>query len=280
MIQVEEASAELQEFRESVNLDPERLRDIDARLSAIHAMARKHKITAEHILEHYQKLCIEAEKIEHVQQALSVIHQKISEAKGQYQKAALLLRASRKKALKQLSKLITQSLHTLEMSQGQFEVKLVELETINKYGMDEIEFLVTTNPGHPLQPLRKIASGGELSRISLAIQVITAQKMTTPTLIFDEVDVGVSGKTAEIVGKMLRQLGSHTQVLCVTHLPQVAAQGHHHYKVEKQQGKNSTTTKIYALDASGKVAEIARLLGGIHITKNTLAHAEEMLAGV
>lgn len=187
--------------------------------------------------------------------------------------------ASRKAACQVLVQAITKSMQTLEMKNGRFEIQINSKTHYTAQGIDDIEFMVTTNPGHPPQPLRKIASGGEMSRISLAISVITAQKITLPTLIFDEVDVGISGKTAEIVGNLVRDLGKHAQVLCVTHLAQVAAKAHHHFKVEKQQTKESTRTMIVELDAKQRIQEIARLLGGITITENTLAHAKEMLAG-
>ena len=171
------------------------------------------------------------------------------------------------------------------MPNGHFKISFVASpeKSENKvifspHGIDQVEFLVSTNPGIPLQPLRKIASGGELSRISLAIQLITSQKQSTPTLIFDEVDAGISGKTAETVGKLLRQLSKNAQVLCITHLPQIAVQGHHHFNVLKKQSQDNTTTCIVPLVSSARVQELARMLGGAIITERTLAHAEEMLA--
>lgn len=170
------------------------------------------------------------------------------------------------------------------MPNGQFNIafkeKPVTPDAFSPNGLDDIDFLVSANPGQPLLPLRKIASGGEMSRISLAIQVITAEKMTIPTLIFDEVDAGISGKTAETVGKLLRKLSASTQVLCVTHLPQIAALGHQHYKVEKTQTVDTTTTHITPLAFADKIQEIARLLGGAQVTKHALAHAKEMLETV
>ena len=163
-----------------------------------------------------------------------------------------------------------------------FEIKSEGLKHANPspYGSEAINFLVTTNPGQPVGLLKKIASGGELSRISLAIQVITAQKMATPTLIFDEVDVGVSGKTAATVGQLMRELGANAQILCITHLPQVASQGHLHYKVEKLQTAEATSTQIYPLQAPQRVQELARLMGGREITAEALAHASKLLETV
>lgn len=287
LIQLEEAANELIAFKETLHADPTRLMSIDQRLSQIHALARKHRISAEFILTHREALHQEASKLEQLQTTLSDLTEKVEKSLQHYLKAADALSISRKKTAIQLEKLVTESLKSLEMKNGQFKIEFNKKSDENKKGLnysaagiDEVEFLVSTNPGLPLQPLRKIASGGELSRISLAIQVITAQKMTTPTLIFDEVDVGISGKTAEIVGQLLRKLGEKTQVLCVTHLPQVAAKAHHHYKVEKHQNKTHTTTTIKPLKNIEKIQEIARMLGGVTVTQNALLHAEEMLQGV
>lgn len=279
LIQLKEAGQELEQFKESLEADPARLNAIDQRLSQIHALARKHKIQPEQIQDHAAELSIQAKNLSSIQTSLEEISGKLIAAEQQYQISAKQLSDSRKARAAQLEEKITQSIQSLEMPKGQFKIAFSTLETFTAAGQDEIEFLVSTNPGLPLQPLRKIASGGELSRISLSIQVITAQKMTTPTLIFDEVDVGISGKTAETVGKLLRTLGSSAQVLCVTHLAQVAAQGHQHYLVEKTQTEDSTSTRIVPLEKAQKIQEIARMLGGANITKHALAHAEEMLAG-
>ena len=163
------------------------------------------------------------------------------------------------------------------MEGGRFEVQLTAEESFNAHGMEKTDFMVSANPGQPVKPLTKVASGGELSRISLAIQVITAQNSRIPTLIFDEVDVGIGGRIAEIVGRLLRELGDHQQVICVTHLPQVAALGHHHLQVSKQKATDTTISQIAALQQIQRVEEIARMLGGIEITDQTLSHAEEML---
>lgn len=283
-IQITEAIVEIENFKESLSSDPSRLMEIDQRLSQIHALARKHRIQAEAILEHKKMLESEAEKLMHIQTHLAKMTQKLTEAESTYRNAAIALSKSRKETALALEKQVTACIQTLEMPNGHFKIVFAEPDskTENKtvfspHGIDEMEFLVSTNPGLPLQPLRKIASGGELSRISLAIQLITTQKQSTPTLIFDEVDVGISGKTAETVGKLLRQLGQNTQVFCITHLPQIAAQGQHHLHVLKKQTQNSTTTTIVPLDMPERVQELARMLGGALITERTLAHAEEML---
>jgi ATPase involved in DNA repair len=179
----------------------------------------------------------------------------------------------------ELTHLITQSMQALSMPHGKFKIQVqFEPEHLNMEGADRLEFQVTTNPGQPLQALAKVASGGELSRIALAIQVITAQKMETPALIFDEVDVGISGPTAAIVGRLLRQLGESTQVMCVTHLPQVAGCGHQHYFVSKETDGEVTETQMNRLDKKARLQELARLLGGSEVTRNTLANAKELLA--
>ena len=181
--------------------------------------------------------------------------------------------------MKQLSERVTDGMQGLSLSGGSFAVTLEELaeDRWSETGREHIEFLVSANPGQPLRPLHKVASGGEISRISLAIQVITAQAARIPTLIFDEVDVGIGGRVAEIVGLQLRALGQHRQVICVTHLPQVAALGHHHLQVSKHINKNATLTKIETLDNKQRIDEIARMLGGIEITEQTRSHAQEMI---
>ncbi|MBP9763725.1 MAG: DNA repair protein RecN [Gammaproteobacteria bacterium] len=284
-IQLTEAIVEIENFKETLNSDPNRLMEIDKRLGQIHALARKHRIQPEAILEHKKTLESEAEKLVHVHTHLKEITEKLASAEKTYHNAAIKLSKSRQKAALILEQRVTQCIQTLEMPNGHFKIAFSTPHENSKnrlvsspHGIDDIEFLVSTNPGLALQPLRKIASGGELSRISLAIQVITTQKQSTPTLIFDEVDAGISGKTAETVGKLLRQLSKDAQVLCVTHLPQIAAQGHHHFNVLKKQTKDSTTTTIVPLGSSERIQELARMLGGALITERTLAHAEEMLA--
>jgi DNA repair protein RecN (Recombination protein N) len=293
LIQLEEATSDLQNFKETLQLDPNQLANIEARLTQIYNLARKHRVQAQSLLEHQQLLIEEATRLSTIQTTLETLQKQLNEAGDVYMRSAILLSKSRQKAALQLEKLITKSLHHLEMPNGRFKIECTSIpfgsptaldnitqHTMSAYGLDQIEFLVSTNPGHPLQPLRKIASGGELSRISLAIQVITAQKMTTPTLVFDEVDAGISGKTAETVGKLLKKLSKEAQVLCVTHLPQIAALGHQHYKVEKNQTQENTTTQIYALENTERILEIARMLGGANISQQAVTYAKEMLETV
>ena len=224
------------------------------------------------LLDEQQSLCQQESEQEQLAEKVHIHHQ-------QALSLAQQLHQQRVEFAQELSSLITHSMHELSMPHGQFAIDVNFMpEALTADGADRIEFSVTTNPGQPLQPLAKVASGGELSRIALAIQVITAQKMDTPALIFDEVDVGISGPTAAIVGKMLRQLGESTQVMCVTHLPQVAGCGHQHFYVSKQTDGSETETTMQPLDKKARLQELARLLGGSEVTRNTLANAKELLA--
>ncbi len=282
IIQIEEASAELNNYFTKLDLDPAQLVTLEQRLSAIHSLARKLKVAPEFLHEHYNKLCAQRDSLATATAQLETLQQQLLACEAEYQLAAAKLASSRQQAAVKLAQNIADRLKTLEMPNAIFEIKSEGLKHANPspYGSEAINFLVTTNPGQPVGLLKKIASGGELSRISLAIQVITAQKMATPTLIFDEVDVGVSGKTAAIVGQLMRELGANAQILCITHLPQVASQGHLHYKVEKLQTAEATSTQIYPLQAPQRVQELARLMGGREITAEALAHASKLLETV
>jgi DNA replication and repair protein RecN len=227
----------------------------------------------------YQQLLDEAEQLSQQESDQETLQNEV----GSHHLAAVAcaekLHQLREQAAHELSQLITQSMRTLSMPHGQFAIELeFKADQLTADGATRIDFRVTTNPGQPLQPLGKVASGGELSRIALAIQVITAQKMETPAMIFDEVDVGISGPTAAVVGQMLRQLGESTQVMCVTHLPQVAGCGHQHFYVSKETDGEMTETHMQPLDKRARLQELARLLGGSEVTRNTLANAKELLA--
>jgi DNA repair protein RecN (Recombination protein N) len=203
----------------------------------------------------------------------------IEQSKVSYKELALALTEKRCHFAQQLNKKITASMKQLNMADAVFNIDISsDPETYPQFGSDKVEFLVSANPGQPLQPLLKVASGGELSRMSLAIQVIIAQKVTTPTLLFDEVDVGVSGPTASAVGKLMRELSNNTQVICVTHLPQVACYGHQQQFVNKQTSTGTTQTSMEALDQLGRIDELARLLGGDTISATTKANAQELLS--
>ncbi len=210
--------------------------------------------------------------------SLETLEVDLNQRKEKYLKLAMKLSKLRKSKAKAFEAEVIEKLGQLAMPGAKFKALFADRPNHSHTGIDQVEFQISLNPGQPLQALGKVASGGELSRVSLAIQVVCAEHSTIPTLVFDEVDVGVSGATAEIVGHMLRRVGEQGQVICVTHLPQVAALGHHHCIVEKNQQINSTTTNIAQLDSHQRIGEIARMLGGIDITAQTRAHAEEMLS--
>ncbi|WP_413741419.1 DNA repair protein RecN [Sodalis sp. RH15] len=278
-IQLTEASDELRHYGENLDLDPARLFELEQRLSRQMNLARKHHVAPEELPQLYQRLLQEQESSERQDIDAQGLAEAVERYHGQALHAARQLNQKRLEHAGELGELITRSIRELSLPHGKLSIAVhFDEDQLSADGCDRIEFLVTTNPGQPLQPLAKVASGGELSRIALAIQVITARKMDTPALIFDEVDVGISGPTAAIVGKMLRQLGESTQVMCVTHLPQVAGSGHHHFYVSKNTDGNETETQMLSLNKKARLQELARLLGGSEVTKNTLANAKELLA--
>ncbi|RTZ75223.1 MAG: DNA repair protein RecN [Gammaproteobacteria bacterium] len=281
-IQVEEAVSLLQEFGSRIEHDPQRLAEVDHQLGELHDMARKHRTQAERLPGLLEALQDEFALLENAESSLAGLERELESSRMAYLRACTALGKSRRKAATRLSGKLTASMQELAMEGGRFEIEVGELsEEMGKaHGLDEIRFLVSANPGQPLAPLAKVASGGELSRLSLAIQVATADIGTVPTLIFDEVDVGIGGAVAETVGRLLRELGKRRQVLCVTHLPQVAAQGHAHFQVSKERKQKSTRTRIIPLDEEARIREIARMVGGSRITPQTLAHAREMISGV
>jgi DNA repair protein RecN (Recombination protein N) len=278
IVHTQESADELRHYLENFNLDPERLQWIDRRLSNIQDLARKHRIKPEQLYELQENLRNKLKDLECSDQHLEKLQQDITQCSEAYQKCAAKLSTQRTAAAKNLGKIVNQSIAQLGMPNGQFQIELLRLPHFSAFGNERIEFLISTNPGQPLQPLNKAASGGELSRIALAIQVATAQTTTVPSLIFDEVDVGIGGGTAEIVGRLLKTLSKSAQILCITHLPQVAAQGHQHLQVAKQVDKGSTSTAISLLSQDEKIHEIARMLGGVKITQTTLEHARELLS--
>lgn len=278
-IQVDEAQAEIDRHIDDFNIDPERLQQVEDRLTALYDIARKHRIKAEELPELIARLSAELEQLQGGDAKLDQLAQQVESAKKAYQTLAEQLSGKRKKAAINLAKQVNAQLKLLAMENAQLTVSLNPLiDKASAHGLEEIEFLISTNPGQTPRPLAKIASGGELSRISLAIQVITAQTSATPTLVFDEVDVGIGGATADIVGKLLRQLGDNGQVICVTHLAQVASKGHQHLLVSKKSSKASAESTLELLEGEEKVTEIARMLGA-KITEQSLAHAREILSG-
>ncbi|MCF6709874.1 DNA repair protein RecN [Raoultella ornithinolytica] len=278
-IQLSEASDELRHYNDRLDLDPNRLFELEQRISRQIALARKHQITPEELPAFYQGLLEEQRLLDDSAGSLESLSQTVIEHHQLALETAQQLHALRQTSAQELAQLITESMRSLSMPHGVFAIEVAFDERhLTAEGADRIEFRVTTNPGQPLQPIAKVASGGELSRIALAIQVITARKMETPALIFDEVDVGISGPTAAVVGKLLRQLGESTQVMCVTHLPQVAGCGHHHFFVCKETDGEMTEIHMHPLDKRARLQELARLLGGSEVTRNTLANAKELLA--
>ena len=280
LVQIQEAAGDLRHHLDGLRLDPQRLREIEQRLATLHDLARKHHVRVEELPELATRLAERLTRLENAGQERQKLLQQIQEAEEACRRHARTLSESRAAAARALGGEITAHVRKLGLPDGEIIIQVRPLAEgrLNAAGMDEVEFLVCTNPGLPPRPLNKVASGGELSRISLAIHVVTGQRGGIPTMIFDEVDVGIGGRVAEIVGQALRALSTCHQVLCITHLPQVAAQGTHHLLVSKQSSKRATTVSIRILDGERRHEEIARMLGGVEITEQTRAHAGEMLA--
>ncbi len=279
-IQIGEASDELRHYLDRLELDPERLKEIEDLLGAFHDMARKHKIQPEALSDHLVTLEDELHKLENSEARFKELIELQQTSIKIYRRAASKLNHCRQQAAKKLSHDISKKLNDLGMPGGQFSIVVNEIEKDMplQYGMDKIDYLVSLNPGQPLQALSKVASGGELSRVSLAIQVTGSKDKGIQTLIFDEVDSGIGGGVAEIVGKLLHSLSDKRQVFCVTHLAQVASQGDHHLQVAKETHAGTTLTRVGELNDEERIDEVARMLGGVKITEQTLAHAKEMLA--
>ncbi|MBY0577188.1 MAG: DNA repair protein RecN [Gallionellaceae bacterium] len=280
---LESAQAELQEavyalrhYQQHLDTDPQRLREQEQRIQHVLDAARKHRIAPEQLDEVLQRIITRLAELSG-DADLAALEQQEKSAQQSYLAAAQKLTASRKKSAAKLAREITAAMQTLAMQGGSFAVALLPLDEGNAYGLETIEFQVAANPGAPLRSLAKVASGGELSRISLAIQVAASQIASVPTLIFDEVDSGIGGRVAEIVGHLLKQLGKSYQVLCVTHLPQVAAAADHQWQVNKVAENGVTLSRIAVLNGEQRIEEIARMLGGVKITETTRKHAAEML---
>jgi DNA repair protein RecN (Recombination protein N) len=277
-IQIKEASYELRHYSERLEIDPARVMQLEQRLSKQIALARKHHVAPEALPDLHQTLLAEFKQLNQQDEQNEQLKTDISKYHQLAVEIAAKLHQKRITISKTLAKKVTTIMHELSMPNGQFSIDIAFDENrLNEDGADQVTFLVSTNAGQSAQPLAKVASGGELSRIALAIQVLTAQKMDTPALIFDEIDVGISGPTAAKVGQLLRQLGQSTQVITVTHLPQVAGQANQHYFVSKQTDSKKTSTDMQKLDENGRLNELARLLGGDKITEATLANAKELL---
>ncbi len=283
LVQIDESVSLLQNYGDNIDLDPAQLEKIEQRIQSILDLARKHRIEPEALHHLHSKLQKELDDIGHADERLDELIIEQKELEDKYLKASEKLSVSRKKAASKLNKSITKSMQTLGMSGGKFEITIKPSNSKRSaYGLDQIEFTVTANAGQACKPIARVASGGELARISLAIQMIIANNSKIPSLIFDEVDSGVGGGIAEIVGQHLRRLGqikkgAANQVICITHLPQVASQAHHHLRVEKQTVNKKTSSQVVTLDEEQRRQEIARMLSGIDVTEQSLAHASEMI---
>ena len=280
-IQITEAGEILRRYGESVDLDPARRDWVEERLDAIQAIARKHRVQADDLPELLSRIQAEHDELSQAEQRGAALEKELAATRKAYAQLAEQLSAKRQAAAQRFSSAVTEVMQSLGMPGGQFEAALERLpeDELRPWGIDGIEFLISANPGQPLLPMSKIASGGELSRMGLAIQVVASDGSPIPTMVFDEVDSGVGGRVAEMVGRHLSELGAHRQVLCVTHLPQVASMADRHFRVSKVTDGKATRTGISQLGKDERIEELARMLGGVEITQKTLDHAAEMLAG-
>lgn len=278
-IQLDEARGELQQHFADCESNPERLDEVQERLDTVYALARKHRVDPDALGDLHKELQDELSQLDSSDERLAELDTQLEALNQQYQRAAATLSKGRSKTAARLEKAVAALLKRLSMSNCRFRVALVPRESSQPHvrGAEDPEMLISTNPAADPQPLGRIASGGELSRISLAIQVATAGKATVPCMIFDEVDVGIGGAVAEVVGRLLADMATKTQVLCVTHLPQVASQGQQHLRVAKSGNGKTVSSRLEVLDEENRVEEVARMLGGLKLTDNTLAHAREML---
>lgn len=276
----DEAAHEMQNMHDSLEADPQRAEELDQLISRLHALARKHGISMQQLAEYHAGKSRELSAIDESCSGLAELQQERDLLLEKYTRLTDQLHQERLDAAETLLNRVTDKMQQLGMQGGKFAIQVLLDEQsphVSRHGRDSIHYLVSANPGQPLQPLHKVASGGELSRISLAITVICATKNEAPTMVFDEIDSGIGGAVAEIVGKELKNLANNRQVLCVTHLPQVAVQGHQHFRVVKTSTQNYTESRVISLDPESRTQEIARMLGGIEITAQSLAHAGELL---
>lgn len=279
LVQIDESVSQLRSYGDAIELNPAELEVIEQRLQVILDLARKHRVEPGALGELHQQLANELSELDHADERLEELRNEYKTLEQTYCNAAQSLSNSRNIAAKKLDKAITSAMQTLGMNGGKFIIEITQSDNEKRsaHGIDRIDFTVTANTGQACKTLSRVASGGELARISLAIQMITAAQTHIPTLIFDEVDSGVGGRIAEIVGQHLRILGNSNQVVCITHLPQVASQAHQHLRVHKQSDKKQTRTGVDTLSRQQRIEEIARMLSGIDITQQSLAHAEEMI---
>ncbi len=278
LIQIREGASSLRHYLDSLDADPSRLALLEERLAAVHQLARKHRVPPAELPALHTALTTELAQLQRAQD-LDALTREVATLAQHYQSAALSLRAARQQAAITLGADVMARLHMLGMANARFEPVFTALDKPAAHGLDDIEFLISANPGQPLKPLAKVASGGELSRVSLAIQVVNAKHSPVPAMVFDEVDVGIGGGIAEVVGRLLRELGEYAQVFSITHQPQVAALGHQHLRVEKFVQDGHTSSRVNELSTDERIEEIARMSGGITITAETRRHAKAMLAG-
>ncbi|MTI64461.1 DNA repair protein RecN [Methylophaga sp.] len=279
VINLDETATDLRHYLDNVELDPARLNDIEHQLSLLHDLARKHHVEIEQLPRLFDELSEELAQLAGSEVTLAELHKQVADKEKHCRQLCEVLHQRRRDAAAPLSEQITASIRQLAIPAGSINIEVEPFADgkITEHGADQVRLLVKTNPGQPAGDLAKVASGGELARISLAIQVVTAGQRSVPTLIFDEVDVGIGGSVAEVVGQHLRQLAMSQQVLAITHLPQVAAQAHHQLQVSKKHLDDSTHITVDKLDKNQRVEEIARMLGGVNLTQKTRSHAEEML---
>jgi len=279
-IQVTEAADTLRRYSEAVDMDPARRDWVEERLDSIQTISRKHRVTADELPELADRMRAEHDELSHAEERGQELEEQAVAARAEYRKQAKSLSKARQKAADRFAAAVTDAMHGLGMPGGVFQVQLTPLDddAAKSWGLDQIDFLISANPGQAPQSLAKIASGGELSRMSLAIQVIASDGSAIPTMVFDEVDSGVGGGVAEMVGRRLQELGANRQVLCVTHLPQVASLADQHFRISKVTDGKSTRTRVSPLAQDERTEELARMLGGVEITRKTLEHAAEMLA--
>ncbi len=278
LIQIREAGHTLRHYLDSLDADPLKLSQLEDRLAAIHQLARKHRVAPEELLAVQARLSEEQERLTAAQD-LDALEREVARLAQHFQNAAQELRGARQAAAGDFAQAVAGHVRELGMSNARLELAFTPLAKPSAHGLDDIEFLFSANPGSSPKPLNKVASGGELSRISLGIQVVNARHSAVPVMVFDEVDVGIGGGVAEVVGRLLRELGERAQVFCITHQPQVAALGHQHLRVEKSVANEATHSRVVGLSREERVQEIARMSGGLNISAETLKHAEAMLAG-
>jgi DNA repair protein RecN (Recombination protein N) len=276
LIQIREGAGLLRHYLDSLDADPARQAALEDRLAAVHQLARKHRVLPTELPALHQTMAEEQAQLQRSQDLEALAHE-VNALETHYRTSATALRTARQAAATQLGADVMERLKLLGMSNARVEVVLTPLDKPAAHGLDDIEFLISANPGQPLKPLAKVASGGELSRVSLAIQVVNARHSPVPAMVFDEVDVGIGGGIAEVVGRLLRELGEYAQVFSITHQPQVAALGHQHLRVEKTVHDGQTSSGVRTLAHGERIEEIARMSGGINITPETRKHAEAML---